>query len=110
MPSRVKAPHHKGSYDRRSRAVVAAAKADPTTVCWRCGKTLAQHPDTKAGNPPKWSAGHVIDSHPDSPLLPEVLSCNARAGALIGNRSPKRKHGATWRPRLPDYKPTELTW
>jgi hypothetical protein len=108
MPSRTKAPHHKGNYHVRSRAVVAAAKADPTTVCWRCGKTLHQHPDTKTGNPPKWSAGHLRDGDPTSPLLPEVLSCNARAGAILANRSPLRRKSAAWRPTPPRV--TELTW
>lgn len=110
MPTRQKAAHHRGTYHVRSRAVVAAAKADPNTRCWRCGRTLAEHPPTKTGNPPKWSAGHVHDGVPDSPLLPEVLSCNARAGAIIGNRSPKRRKGAAWRPPLPVIRRTDLTW
>jgi hypothetical protein len=74
-----KAPHHRGSYHRRSLALVAAAYRDPTTRCWRCGRTLAEHPNTTTGNPPKWSAGHVIKGQVDGQLLPEVLSCNVRA-------------------------------
>jgi hypothetical protein len=106
--SKTKAPHHKGRYHQASRALVAAAYANPDTRCWRCDKTLAQHPNTKTGNPPRWSAGHVIDGQINGPLRPEVLSCNSRAGAVIGNRSPKRKKGATWRPRPPTI--TDLTW
>jgi hypothetical protein len=105
MATKQKPPHHRGSYDRRSRQVVAAAKADPTTTCWRCGKTLTQHPFTRTGNPPKWSAGHVIDSDPQSPLLPEVLSCNARAGQLISARK-RRKY----RPQPPLVSHTTTDW
>lgn len=81
-----KAPHHKGTYHRRSRALVAAANADPTTRCWRCGRTLTEHPPTKSGNPPKWSAGHLIDGQAEGPLAPEVLSCNSSAGARLSNQ------------------------
>jgi len=41
-------------------------------------------------------------------LGPSCVPCNTRAGALKGNRSPKRKRGAAWRPRLP--KVTTLHW
>ena len=75
----MKAPHHRGTYHTRSQALLAAAKADPTTRCWRCGRTLAEHPPTTRGNPPRWSAGHVVKGQPEGQLLPEVLSCNVRA-------------------------------
>lgn len=108
MPSKQKGPHHRGDYHVRSAQVRAAAYANPATPCWRCGRTLEQHPPTKTGNPPRWSAGHLRDGDPQSPLLPEVLSCNARAGAPIGNRSPLRRKSAAWRPQPP--KVTDLTW
>ena len=106
MPSKTKAPHHRGRYHQQSRALVAAAYADPNTRCAKCGRTLAQHPPTKTGNPPRWSAGHVIDGQINGPLQPEVLSCNSRAGAALGNHQ-----RAMNRPK-PIYfqRRTELTW
>ncbi len=71
MPARNRA-HYRGSYQRRAKAVREAAKADPTTRCWRCGRLAL--PDDP------WQAGHVIDADPSSPLAPEHQSCNARAG------------------------------
>lgn len=97
---KTKAPHHQGTFHRRSLAVVATANADPTAVCWRCGRTLHQHPPTRTGNPPKWSAGHIIDGQVDGPLLPEVLSCNSRAG----------QHLATRRRRQPTTTTTQVRW
>jgi hypothetical protein len=88
-----KGPHHRGRYHVRSRALVKAAYLNPLTECWRCGRTLAQHPPTKTGRPPKWSAGHVTKGQVDGLLLPEVLSCNVRAE----NEHRKAKR-------------TELTW
>jgi hypothetical protein len=74
-----KAPHHAGTYHRRSLALVAAAYANPATTCWRCGKTLAEHRRTLTGKAPRWSAGHVVKGQVDGLLLPEVLSCNVKA-------------------------------
>jgi hypothetical protein len=105
MP-KVKAPHHRGTYHQRSRALVAAAYANLDTRCGRCGRRLHEHPPTRTGNPPRWSAGHINDGQINGPLRPEVLSCNSRAGAPLGNRSPKRKR--TWRPGWPTR--TDLTW
>lgn len=81
-----KQPHHMGSHARRSAAVRAAAYANPSTPCARCGRTLDQHPPTKAGNPPTWSGGHATDGEVNGLLLPEVLSCNSRAGARLGHK------------------------
>jgi hypothetical protein len=67
--------HYRGSYDRRARALVAAANADSETVCWRCGRKA------RSGDP--WQAGHVRDGDPTSPLRPEHRSCNASAGAKL---------------------------
>jgi len=79
--------HRSGDYQRRAAAVRAAAYADPTTRCWRCGKTLDQH---KPGT--TWDAGHVIDGSPLSILAAEASSCNRSAGAAMGNR---RRKGLT---------------
>lgn len=77
--------HHGGDYARRARAVREAAYASLGTRCWRCGLTLAEHAAHKTGKPATWQAGHVIDSDPRSPLLPEASTCNASAGATMGN-------------------------
>lgn len=73
-------PWHRGDYAARARKVRAAANADPHTRCWRCGRTLDEH---KPGD--VWQAGHLHDADPTSPLLPEARSCNAAAGARLGN-------------------------
>lgn len=70
--------HHRGSYQTRAAAVRARANADPTTTCWRCGQPA------RPGDP--WTAGHIIDTNPASPLKPEHASCNYSAGATLGNR------------------------
>lgn len=71
-----KAAHHKGSYQRRAKRVTDEAYANPFTVC-TCGRTLEEHPPTRdRGNPPKWSAGHVVKGEIDGALVPQVLGCN----------------------------------
>lgn len=81
-----KKPWHAGSYHVTSRRIREQAAADPLTQCWRCGRTLDQHPPHKTGKPARWTAGHVVDSDPTSPLLPEASTCNKSAGARYGNR------------------------
>lgn len=80
--------HYRGDYDVRAKKVRDRANADPTTVCWRCGLRLEQHQPHHNGSPPRWTAGHLHDGDPASPLLPEVSSCNFRAGAHHGNTDP----------------------
>ena len=80
MPARNRS-HYSGDYQRRARAVRQAAYADPTTRCWRCGRTLVEH-----GATARWDAGHVRDGDPLSPLAAEASSCNRSAGAAAGNR------------------------
>jgi hypothetical protein len=86
------APHHRGDYLVRSRDVRDAANADPATRCWRCGKTLREHAPHHNGKPARWTAGHLRDSDPTSPLLPEASTCNYSAGALLGGRRTQAKH------------------
>lgn len=70
-------------------------------TCWRCNRLI------QPGTP--WDLGH--DDHDRSVYRgPEHAHCNRSAAALKGNKSPKRKHGATWRPQPPEYRPTERTW
>ena len=68
--------HYRGDYARRAAIVRRNANANPLTRCWRCGQ-LAQ-----PGQP--WQAGHLRDSDPTSPLLPEHRRCNAAAGGRLG--------------------------
>lgn len=96
-----KPAHYQGSYHVRSRQVRLAAYANPLTACWRCGLTLRQHRPHKNGKPPRWTAGHVRDGDPSSPLLPEASTCNFRAGAIAGNRRrgsrPRREADTSFR-------------
>ena len=87
--------HHRGPYKRRARAVRAAAySADALaemgvgapTRCWRCGRTLAEHPPHRNGRRPSWTAGHTIDGDPNCLLLPEASTCNYAAGAKRKNQ------------------------
>ena len=83
-------PHRRGSYQQQAKAVTRAAAADPTTLCWRCGKMLHQHPPHKNGRPAFWTAGHLFDGVPDSPLLPEASVCNFHAGQETRHRQELR--------------------
>jgi hypothetical protein len=89
-------PHHRGAYVARARAVRAAANANPNTRCWRCGHTLDHHPNTKTGRPPRWTAGHVRDGDPTSPLLPEADVCNYAAGAHRTNELRANPRSCNW--------------
>ncbi|GGL27594.1 hypothetical protein H9L10_03595 [Phycicoccus endophyticus] len=89
-----KAAHHRGNFHVRARHIRDTANADPTTTCWRCGHTLAEHPPHKNGKPATWTAGHIIDGDPTSPLAPEASTCNYSAGATTGNQ--RRATGYTW--------------
>lgn len=75
-------PHHRGDFPKRAKAIRDAAYANPATTCWRCGLTL------QPGR--KWTAGHLRDSDPTSPLAPECSRCNYSAGqALTHYRAPR---------------------
>lgn len=100
MP-KVKAPHHRGSYHRRSAEVRALAYSQPDTRCWVCGLTLAE---IRVRNPrAKWTAGHIRDGEVDGMLLPECSVDNYSRGARYGNR-----RRAKYRPQPPRI--TDLTW
>ena len=81
-----KAAHHRGTYAAEARRVRAAANANPATRCWRCGRTLAEHPPHRNGRPARWTAGHIHDGQTGGPLAPEASTCNYSAGASAGNR------------------------
>lgn len=80
-----KAAHHRGSHQRRARAVTTAANNDPTTRCWRCQRTLTEHPPHRNGKPARWTAGHLVDGQVDGLLLPEASTCNYSEGGRLGN-------------------------
>jgi len=75
-----------GDYKRRAKAICDAARANPWTKCWRCGRTLDEHPAHKNGKRPWWTAGHVVDGSALSPLLPEASVCNFSAGGVLPHR------------------------
>ena len=78
MMARSKRPHHQGGYQAQARAVRNAANADPSTRCWRCNQTKAEHKQP-------WQAGHLHDGQAGGILMPECRRCNASAGATYGN-------------------------
>lgn len=86
--------HADPRFTRAARLVRAAANGNPRAICWRCGKTIAQH---EAKPSRRWSGGHTIDGVNGPPWLdverrppvgrvawiaPEVLSCNIKSGNL----------------------------
>ena len=79
-----KHPWHRGSYAARAALVRAEANANPATTCWRCKRTMSDI--RKVRRDAEWTAGHVIDSDPRSPLAAECSPCNYSAGAHYGNR------------------------
>lgn len=83
--------HHRGTYPARARALRARANADPLTRCWRCGRTLAEHPPHRNGKPARWTAGHLVDGQENGPLAPEASTCNYAAGAVLGNKRRSRR-------------------
>jgi hypothetical protein len=100
--------HKDRRYVKAAKIIRDYANADTHAVCWRCGRTLRDHP---AGA--KWQAGHTIDGSttwhiwphvtrtpdptltgPGGWLAPEASTCNASAGAAYGNR--KREPDSGW--------------
>lgn len=81
VPAVPKPAHYRGSYHVDSAHVRAMAYANPETLCWRCGRTLAQIRQVKPRA--RWTAGHLIDSLPGGPLAPECSPCNYAAGGKL---------------------------
>lgn len=88
MPAKSKV-HYSGDYKRRARLVRQAAQVNPSTRCWRCGRTQAEHKR-------RWQAGHVIDGEVSGLLLAECEQCNTSAGASAGNRKRVEPHSERW--------------
>lgn len=82
--AKVKAAHHRGSYQVAAARVRALANANPATRCWRCGLTLAEVRTSKPQA--RWTAGHLNDGQVGGPLAPECSPCNYGNGAARGNR------------------------
>jgi hypothetical protein len=78
-------PLYRGTYARRSKSVREAALANPTTRCWRCGRTYAEGVRLWGAKGAAWQAGHVVDGHPGSPLRAEHAKCNTAAGGRLGH-------------------------
>ena len=80
-----KAAHHRGTHQARARVIKAQADANPSTRCWSCGLTLAEHAPHRDGRPAFWTAGHLNDGQVDGPMAPEASTCNYSRGAKVGN-------------------------
>ncbi|MEZ5217867.1 MAG: hypothetical protein R2715_15080 [Ilumatobacteraceae bacterium] len=86
MTGKRASPHKNDpTYAKRAAAVRAAAKRNPDTRCWRCGRTLAEHAPHKSGRAAWWTAGHVNDGEVGGELRAEASTCNYSAGASYGN-------------------------
>jgi hypothetical protein len=88
--------HYTGSYQVRARRVREAAAADPTTRCWRCGKTLAEARRLWPDRDVVWHAGHMVDGNSAMPLAPEHSVCNLSAGAQVTNRKRSLRPSRRW--------------
>lgn len=88
--------HYTGSYLVRARAVRDAANADPTTRCWRCGKTLAEARRMWPDRNVIWHAGHTVDGNSAFPLAPEHSVCNTAAGAAVASRRRGLRSSRRW--------------
>lgn len=94
--AKAKKPWHKGTFDTQSARVRAAANRNPSTICWRCKRTMAEIRKDKPHA--KWQAGHVVDGQVNGVLLAECSPCNASHGAAMGNRkrSPRPNPSRSW--------------
>lgn len=102
-------PWYAGDYQARARAIRMAAYADPRTRCWRCNLTLSECKPHRNGKPARWTAGHLRDSDPTSPLLPECSPCNKSAGARYGNRL-RGARRAAWKAAGATQNHTSTRW
>jgi hypothetical protein len=89
-------PHYTGSYAARARAVRDAAYADPSTRCWRCGKTLTEAQRMWPGKRVTWHAGHTVDGNSSLPLAPEHSVCNIRSGGSLGAKQRLMRPSRKW--------------
>ncbi len=85
------AKHADLQYRKLAPLVRAAANADPSTRCRRCGLTLVERRRTHPRD--VWQCGHP-DRPGDVGYAPECRSCNTSAGATDGNK--RRSTGYDW--------------
>jgi hypothetical protein len=90
FPPRPKPAHHRGTYHQRALAVRTAAKANPLTTCWQCGRMAHEFLTHRNGAPAKWTAGHKVDGQVGGELVPECSVCNLQRGARLGNLRSQR--------------------
>src|SRR5262245_19553682 len=100
--------HRDRRYVKASTLIRSLANGTPTAVCWRCGRTLAEHPPHKNGRAASWHTGHTVDGStswqvwahvsrvptPGDWLAPEASTCNTSDGAAYGNR--RREPSSGW--------------
>lgn len=99
-------PHHRGAHQRLARELVQAANRNPHTQCQADGckgwgrRTLAEHPNTKTGRKPRWTAGHKVPgkiAHSINDYRPEVDVCGYSDGATLRNtRRQAEPHTEQW--------------
>lgn len=77
--------HKVTGYAKAAALCRERAYADESTICWRCGLTLAQIRAMRSPKQVTWDAGHVVDGDLSAGLRPEHSYCNRRAGALMTN-------------------------
>jgi hypothetical protein len=84
---RASAKHRDRAFVVAGQIIRARAMADPNHTCWRCGHTLAicgpNHDGrNRNGTIATWQAGHTTHGT----LEAECSACNAKHGAIDGNR------------------------
>lgn len=87
---------HDWSFKLRAKPVRERAYADPSTRCWRCGRTLAEVREANPGRRVVWHAGHTVTGDPYSPLMAEDSLCNLR-DAQATTTLQRRSSGGTKR-------------
>lgn len=92
--SGTKKPWHNSQHDAAARILNAQADADPTTRCWRCGRTMAEIRRTKPRA--RWQAGHLIDGVSAAGYGHECSECNARAGQALAVAARQPRTDLTW--------------
>lgn len=85
------AKHSNPQYRRIAPLIRAAAYANASTTCRRCGLTLAERRRTHPTD--VWQCGHP-DRPGDIGYAPEHRSCNTSAGATDGNK--RREPHTAW--------------
>lgn len=87
--ARQKPAHHRGSHQADAARIVEAAKADPSTRCWKCKRTIVE---VRRSEPnARWIGGHVVAGQVGGPYKAECSVCSNREGADITNAKRRGK-------------------